>query len=124
MLAYLKYKKDLKGMVKYRDRMYLKLKTVIEVHNIIVEQPSKVDKDVMIASIERVDNTIIHYLEELATINKMLQDYREYDSSLNKYGKHIKDNYEALEKEMKEVLSTLVDCAVGIREQIDLKQGV
>ena len=121
MLAYFKYKKDLKGMVKYRDRMHLKLKTVIEVHNIIVEQPSKVDKDVMIASIERVDDTIIHYLEELATINKILQGYRENDSSLNKYGKHIKDNYVALEEEMEEVLSTLLDCAVGIREQIDLK---
>lgn len=124
MLAYLKYKKDLKGMVKYRDRMYLKLKTAIEVHNIIVEQPSKVDKDVMIASIEGVDNAIIHYLKELVTIKKMLQDYREDDSSLNKYDKHIKDNYVALEEEMKEVLSTLVDCAVGIREQIDLKWGV
>ena len=52
MLSYFKWKHDHKEMVKYRERNFRNLEALIEIHNIIVEHPSEVRKEVMLMTLQ------------------------------------------------------------------------
>lgn len=119
MLSYFKWKHDHKEMVKYRDRNFKNLEALIEIHNIILEHPNEVRKEVMFMTLVKIDKQIDFYTSETAKIEDIIRDFANKD--LNKYGKHLYNNYMALKQELGEIIDTLRELRVGIEEQIKLK---
>ena len=119
MLSYFKWRHDTNEMVKYRNRNFNNLERLIEVHNIIVERPSEVRKEVMFMILVKIDKQIDFYTSETAKIEGIIRDFANKD--LNKYGKHLYNNYMALKQELGEIIDTLRELRIGIDEQIKLK---
>ena len=119
MLSYFKWKHDHKEMVKYRERNFRNLEALIEIHNIIVEHPDDVRKEVMFMTVIKIDKQIDFYTSETAKLEGIIRDFA--DKDLNKFGKHLYNNYMALKQELGEIIDTLRELRVGIEEQIKLK---
>lgn len=119
MLSYFKWRHDTKEMVRYRENNFRNLETMINIHNLIVERPNEVRVSVMLFSMERIDKQIDFYTSETAKIEGIIRDFANKD--LNKYGKHLYNNYMALKQELGEIIDTLRELRVGIEEQIKLK---
>ena len=119
MLSYFKWRHDINEMVKYRDRNFKNLEALIEVHNIIVEHPSEVRKEVMLMTVIKINKQIEFFSNEIVKLEGIVRDFNGRD--LNKYGKHLYNNYMALKQELGEIIDTLRELRVGIEEQIKLK---
>ena len=119
MLSYFKYKHDLREMIKYRNRNFRNLETLIEIHNIIIERPSEIRKEVMLMTLVKINKQIDFYTDEIVKIEGIVRDFNGRD--LNKYGKHLYNNYMALKQELGEIIDTLRELRMGIEEQIKLK---
>ena len=119
MLSYLKWRHDHKEMVKYRERNFRNLEALIEIYNIILEHPSEVRKEVMLMTLVKINKQIDFYTSEITKIEGIIRDFANKD--LNKYGKHLYNNYMALKQELGEIIDTLRELRVGIEEQIKLK---
>ena len=119
MLSYFKWRHDTNEMVKYRNRNFNNLERLIEVHNIIVERPSEVRKEVMFMILVKIDKQIEFFSNEIVKLEGIIRDFNGRD--LNKYGKHLYNNYMALKQELGEIIDTLRELRVGIEEQIKLK---
>ena len=119
MLSYFKWRHDINEMVKYRDRNFKNLEALIEVHNIIVEKPDEVRKEVMFMILVKINKQIDFYTDEIVKLEGIVRDFNGRD--LNKYGKHLYNNYMALKQELGEIIDTLRELRVGIEEQIKLK---
>ena len=119
MLSYFKWRHDTKEMVKYRERNFRNLTTLIEIHNIIVERPDEVRNEIKFMTLVKIDKQIDFYTSETAKIEDIIRDFANKD--LNKYGKHLYNNYMALKQELGEIIDTLRELRVGIEEQIKLK---
>ena len=119
MLSYFKFKHDHKEMVKYRERNFRNLETLIQIHNLIIERPSEVRKEVMLMTLIKIDKQIDFYTDEIVKLEGIVRDFNGRD--LNKYGKHLYNNYMALKQELGEIIDTLRELRVGIEEQIKLK---
>ncbi len=119
MLSYFKWKHDHKEMVKYRERNFKNLEALIEIYNIILEHPSEVRKEVMLMTLVKINKQIDFYTSETVKIEGIIRDFANKD--LNKYGKHLYNNYMALKQELGEIVDTLRELRVGIEEQIKLK---
>ena len=119
MLSYFKYKHDLREMIKYRDRNFKNLEALIEIHNIIVERPSNIRKEIMFMTLVKIDEQIYFYTDEIVKLEGIVRDFNGRD--LNRYGKHLYNNYMALKQELGEIIDTLRELRVDIEEQIKLK---
>ena len=119
MLSYFKWKHDHKEMVKYRERNFRNLEALIEIHNIIVEHPSEVRKEVMLMTLVKINKQIDFYTDEIVKLEGIVRDFNGRD--LNRYGKHLYNNYMALKQERGEIIDTLRELRVYIEEQIKLK---
>ena len=119
MLSYFKWKHDHKEMVKYRERNFKNLEALIEIHNIILEHPNEVRKEVMFMTVIKIDKQIDFYTDEIVKLEGIVRDFNGRD--LNKYGKHLYNNYMALKQELGEIIDTLRELRAGIEEQIKLK---
>ena len=119
MFSYFKWKHAHKEMVKYRERNFRNLTTLIEIHNIIVEHPDDVRKEVMFMTVIKIDKQIDFYTSETAKLEGIIRDFA--DKDLNKFGKHLYNNYMALKQELGEIIDTLRELRVDIEEQIKLK---
>ena len=119
MLSYLKWRHDNKEMVKYRERNFRNLSTLIEIHNTIIEHPDEVRKEIMFMTVIKIDKQIDFYTDEVVKLEGIIRDFCGKD--LNKYGKHLYNNYMALKQELGEIIDTLRELRVGIEEQIKLK---
>ena len=119
MLSYFKYKHDLREMIKYRNRNFNNLEALIEIHNIIIERPSEIRKEVMLMTLVKINKQIDFYTDEVVKLEGIVRDFNGRD--LNKYGKHLYNNYMALKQELGEIIDTLRELRVGIEEQIKLK---
>ena len=119
MLSYFKYKHDLREMVKYRDRNFNNLSTLIVIHNTIIEHPEEVRNEIKFMTLVKIDKQIDFYTSETAKIEGIIRDFANKD--LNKYGKHLYNNYMALKQELGEIIDTLRELRAGIEEQIKLK---
>ena len=119
MLSYFKFKHDHKEMVKYRERNFRNLETLIQIHNLIIERPDEVRKEVMFMTVIKIDKQIDFYTDEIVKLEGIIRDFNGRD--LNRYGKHLYNNYMALKQELGEIVDTLRELRVGIEEQIKLK---
>ena len=119
MLSYFKWKHDHKEMVKYRERNFKNLEALIEIYNIILVHPSEVRKEVMLMTLVKINKRIDFYTDEIVKLEGTVRDFNGKD--LNKYGKHLYNNYMALKQELGEIIDTLRELRVGIEEQIKLK---
>ena len=119
MLSYFKWKHDHKEMMRYRERNFKNLETLIEIYNIILERPSEVRKEVMFMTVIKIDKQIDFYTDEIVKLEGIVRDFNGRD--LNKYGKHLYNNYMALKQELGEIIDTLRELRIGIEEQIKLK---
>lgn len=119
--GYFKYKHDTKEMIKYRDRNFRNLNSMIEIHNIIVTSPQDVRVEVMQISLMRVYSQIDFYQDEITKIDRIVVDFKGHEERLNKYGRALMNNYIAIQDELRDIVDTLRDVASGIQEQIDLK---
>lgn len=119
MLSYFKWKHDHKEMVKYRERNFKNLEALIEIHNIILEHPEEIRNEIKLMTLVKIDKQIDFYTSETAKIEGIIRDFANKD--LNKYGKHLYNNYMALKQELGEIIDTLRELRVGIEEQIKLK---
>ena len=119
MLSYFKWKHDHKEMVKYRERNFRNLEALIEIHNIIIERPSEVRKEVMLMTLVKINKQIDFYTDEVVKLEGIVRDFNGRD--LNKYGKHLYNNYMALKQELGEIIDTLRELRIDIEEQIKLK---
>ena len=119
MLSYFKWRHDTKEMVKYRNRNFKNLETLIEIHNIILERPDEVRNEIKLMTLVKIDKQIDFYTSETAKIEGIIRDFANKD--LNRYGKHLYNNYMALKQELEEIIDTLRELRVGIEEQIKLK---
>ena len=119
MLSYFKWRHDHKEMVRYRERNFRNLETLIEVHNLIIERPSEVRKEVMLMTLVKINKQIDFYTDEIVKLERIVRDFNGRD--LNKYGKHLYNNYMALKQELGEIIDTLRELRVGIDDQIKLK---
>ena len=119
MLSYFKWRHDHKEMVRYRENNFRNLETMINIHNLIVERPNEVRVSVMLFSVERIDKQINFYTDEIVKLEGIVRDFNGRD--LNKYGKHLYNNYMALKQELGEIIDTLRELRVDIEEQIKLK---
>ena len=119
MLSYFKWRHDHKEMVKYRDRNFKNLEALIEIHNIILEHPNEVRKEVMLMTLVKINKQIDFYTDETAKLEGIIRDFSGHD--LNKFGKHLYNNYMALKQELGEIIDTLRELRVDIEEQIKLK---
>ena len=119
MLSYFKYKHDLREMIKYRDRNFKNLEALIEIHNIIVERPSNIRKEIMFMTLVKIDEQIDFYTDEIVKLEGIVHDFNGRD--LNRYGKHLYNNYMALKQELGVIIDTLRELRVDIEEQIKLK---
>ena len=119
MLAWMKWKHDLREMVKYRERNFRNLEALIEIHNIILERPSEIRKEVMLMTLVKINKQIDFYTDEVVKLEGMIHDFSGKD--LNKYGKHLYSNYMALKQELGEIVDTLRELRIDIEEQIKLK---
>ena len=119
MLSYFKWRHDTKEMIKYRDRNFKNLEALIEIHNIIVEHPNEVRKEVMFMTVIKINKQIDFYTDEIVKLEGIIRDFNGRD--LNRYGKHLYNNYMALKQELGEIIDTLRELRVGIEEQIKLK---
>ena len=119
MLSYFKWKHDHKEMVKYRERNFMNLEKLIEIHNLIIERPDEVRKEIMFMTLVKINKQIDFYTSETVKIEGIIRDFANKD--LNKYGKHLYNNYMALKQELGEIVDTLRELRVGIEEQIKLK---
>ena len=119
MLSYFKWRHDHNEMVKYRERNFRNLEALIEIHNIIVEHPSEVRKEVMLMTLVKINKQIDFYTDEIVKLEGIVRDFNGRD--LNRYGKHLYNNYMALKQELGEIIDTLRELRAGIEEQIKLK---
>ena len=119
MLSYFKWKHDHKEMIRYRERAFKNLEAMIEIHNIIVERPDEVRLSVMQLSLDRINSQIEFFSNEIIKLEGIIKDFNRHD--LNRYGKHLYNNYMALKQELGEIIDTLRELRVGIEEQIKLK---
>ena len=119
MLAWMKWRHDHKEMVKYRDRNFKNLEALIEIHNIILEHPNEVRKEVMFMTLVKIDKQIEFFSNEIVKLEGIVRDFNGCD--LNRYGKHLYNNYMALKQELGEIIDTLRELRVDIEEQIKLK---
>lgn len=119
--GYFKYKHDLREMIKYRERNFKSLESMINIHNIIIERPEEVRLSVMLLSVERMLNQINFYQDEIAKIDRIVVDFRGNEERLNKYGRALMNNYIAIQDELKDIVDTLRDCVSGIQIEIDKK---
>ena len=119
MLAWMKWRHDHKEMVKYRERNFNNLTALIKIHNIILEHPNEVRKEVMFMTVIKIDKQIDFFASETAKIEGIIRDFANKD--LNKFGKHLYNNYMALKQELGEIIDTLRELRVDIEEQIKLK---
>ena len=119
MLSYFKWKHDHKEMVKYRERNFRNLEALIEIYNIILEHPSEVRKEVMLMTLVKINKQIDFYTSEITKLEGIIRDFSGKD--LNRYGKHLYNNYMALKQELGEIIDTLRELRIGIEEQIKLK---
>ena len=119
MLSYFKWRHDTKEMVKYRDRNFKNLEALIEIHNIILEHPNEVRKEVMLMTLVKINKQIDFYTDEIVKLEGIVRDFNGKD--LNRYGKHLYNNYTALKQELGEIIDTLRELRAGIEEQIKLK---
>ena len=119
MLSYFKWRHDTNEMVKYRDNNFRNLEALIEIYNIILEHPSEVRKEVMLMTLVKINKQIDFYTDEVVKLEGIVRDFNGRD--LNKYGKHLYNNYMALKQELGEIIDTLRELRVGIEEQIKLK---
>ena len=119
MLSYFKWKHDHKEMVKYRERNFRNLETLIEVHNIIVERPDEVRNEIKLMILVKIDKQIDFYTDEIVKLEGIVRDFNGRD--LNKYGKHLYNNYIALKQELGEIIDTLRELRIDVEEQIKLK---
>ena len=119
MLSYFKYKHDLNEMIRYRDNNFKNLSTLIVIHNTIIEHPSDIRKEIMFMTLVKIDKQIDFYTDEIVKLEGIVRDFNGRD--LNKYGKHLYNNYMALKQELGEIIDTLRELRVGIEEQIKLK---
>ena len=119
MLSYFKFKHDHKEMVKYRERNFRNLEALIEIHNIIVEHPSEVRKEVMLMTLVKINKQIDFYTDEIVKLEGIVRDFNGRD--LNRYGKHLYNNYMALKQDISMVMDVLRELAKNIEEQIKLK---
>ena len=108
-----------KEMVKYCARNFRNLEALIEIHNIILEHPNEVRKEVMLMTLVKINKQIDFYTDEIVKLEGIVRDFNGRD--LNKYGKHLYNNYMALKQELGEIIDTLRELRVGIEEQIKLK---
>lgn len=121
MLSYFKWRHDTNEMVKYRNRNFKNLEAMINIHNIIVEQPNEVRLSVMLFSIERMNKQIEFYQSEIDKIDNILNEFVGNEERLNKYGKHLMNNYKAIKEELKDIIDILYGLINDIDEQIKLK---
>ena len=119
MLSYFKWRHDHKEMVRYRERNFKNLEALIEIHNIILEHPNEVRKEVMLMTLVKIDKQIEFFSNEIIKLEGIIKDFNRHD--LNRYGKHLYNNYMALKQELGEIIDTLRELRVGIEEQIKLK---
>ena len=119
MLAWMKWRHDHKEMVKYRDRNFKNLEALIEIHNIIIERPREIRKEVMLMTLVKINKQIDFYTDEIVKLEGIVRDFNGRD--LNRYGKHLYNNYMALKQELGEIIDTLRELRVDIEEQIKLK---
>ena len=119
MLSYLKWRHDTKEMIKYRDRNFKNLSTLIEIHNTIIEHPEEVRNEIKLMTLVKINKQIDFYTDEIVKLEGIVRDFA--DKDLNKYGKHLYNNYMALKQELGEIIDTLRELRVGIEEQIKLK---
>ena len=119
MLAWMKWRHDHKERVKYRERNFRNLEALIEIHNIILEHPNKVRKEIMLMTVIKINKQIDFYTDEIVKLEGIVRDFNGRD--LNKYGKHLYNNYMALKQELGEIIDTLRELRVDIEEQIKLK---
>lgn len=119
MLSYFKWKHDHKEMVRYRERNFRNLETLIEIHNLIIERPSEVRKEVMFMTVIKINKQIDFYTDEIVKLEGIIRDFNGRD--LNKYGKHLYNNYMALKQEIGEIIDILRELRISIEEQIKLK---
>lgn len=119
MLAWMKWKYDTNEMVRYRENNFRNLKTLIEIHNIILEHPSNIRKEIMLMILVKIDKQIDFYTDEITKLEGIVCDFSSKD--LNKYGKHLYNNYKALKQELGEIIDALRELRVNIEEQIKLK---
>ena len=119
MLSYFKWRHDTKEMVKYRNRNFKNLETLIVIHNTIIEHPEEVRNEIKFMTLVKIDKQIDFYTSEIAKIEGIIRDFANKD--LNKFGKHLYNNYMALKQELGEIVDTLRELKVGIEEQIKLK---
>ena len=119
MLAWMKWRHDHKEMVKYRERNFKNLEALIEIHNIIVEHPDEVRNEIKLMTVIKINKQIDFYTDEVVKLEGIVRDFNGRD--LNKYGKHLYNNYMALKQELGEIIDTLRELRVDIEEQIKLK---
>ena len=119
MLAWMKWRHDHKEMVKYRERNFKNLEALIEIHNIIIERPDEVRKEVMFMTVIKINKQIDFYTDEIVKLEGIVRDFNGRD--LNRYGKHLYNNYMALKQELGEIIDALRELRVDIEEQIKLK---
>ena len=119
MLSYFKWRHDTKEMIRYRERAFKNLEAMIEIHNIIVERPDEVRLSVMQLSLDRINSQIEFFSNEIVKLEGIVRDFNGRD--LNRYGKHLYNNYMALKQELGEIIDTLRELRVDIEEQIKLK---
>ena len=119
MLAWMKWRHDHKEMVKYRERNFRNLEALIEIHNIIIERPREIRKEVMLMTLVKINKQIDFYTDEIVKLEGIVRDFNGRD--LNRYGKHLYNNYMALKQELGEIIDTLRELRVDIEEQIKLK---
>ena len=119
MLSYFKWRHDHKEMVKYRERNFKNLETLIEIHNIIIERPDEVRNEIKLMTVIKINKQIDFYTDEIVKLEGIIRDFSGHD--LNKFGKHLYNNYMALKQELGEIIDTLRELRVDIEEQIKLK---
>ena len=76
-------------------------------------------EDDKLMTVIKINKQIDFYTDEIVKLEGIVRDFNGRD--LNKYGKHLYNNYMALKQELGEIIDTLRELRIDIEEQIKLK---